>query len=155
MHNCNYYLLTEKNIQTVLGGLFRWQTYSVFVGRSVHFRFNDNIHWIYSSHVRVCRPTWHRNLTQALSKQIVHVQKQACWIIISRAYSVYQDALKTLSLNNLLERRSCEGTSSLHNSTFRARLSPLQDPHIILANQKVQTITEKRFRKKNPLSHPE
>ena len=72
-------------------------------------------------------PVWNGNLTEAMSHQIERVQKRACRIILGRAYTGYQDALQTLSLPTLQDRRRslCRDFAlSLLKSPFRSWLPP-------------------------------
>ena len=48
---------------------------------------------------------WHFDITQAERNEIERVQKVACKIILQDSYQSYENALETLDLENLTERR--------------------------------------------------
>ena len=50
-------------------------------------------------------PVWHSGITQGENKDIERVQKAAFHIILGGRYFSYQDALCTLNMNSLVERR--------------------------------------------------
>ena len=48
---------------------------------------------------------WHSSLTEENSKDIERVQKSACKLILAENYRSYEDALKTLDIESLFDRR--------------------------------------------------
>lgn len=106
---------------------------------------------IYTGYVRptleyAC-PAWHGSLTQALSDQIERVQKRACRIIIGRAFSSYHDALQTLSIPTLQDRRNtlCRDFAlGLLDSPFRAWLPPTRAE---ISNRQTRNSTQLEFPK--------
>lgn len=50
-------------------------------------------------------PAWHSSLTQVLSEQLKNIQKRTFRIIVGTAYPGYNNALTSLSLPSLHERR--------------------------------------------------
>ena len=65
---------------------------------------------IYTGYIRpvmeYAAPAWHSSLTAGQTKSLERVQKRACRIILGRKYSGYTEALSTLTLCTLAERRT-------------------------------------------------
>ena len=88
---------------------------------------------IYTGYVRpvleYAVPVWHSSLTANQTKRLERVQKRACKIILGRRYSGYTEALRTLTLCTLAERRTqlcLDFARKLFKSNFRNWLPPLR-----------------------------
>ena len=69
----------------------------------------EDLRTIYVAYVRSILEqsctVWHSSLTEENSKDIERVQKSACKLILSENYKTYENALKTLDIESLYDRR--------------------------------------------------
>ena len=88
---------------------------------------------IYTGYVRpvleYAVPVWHSSLTASQSNSLERVQKRASRIILGQRYIGYTEALHTLKLCSLAERRTqlcLDFARKLFKSNFRNWLPPLR-----------------------------
>ena len=69
----------------------------------------EDLRTIYVAYVRSILEqsctVWHSSLTEENSKDIERVQKSACKLILAENYKTYENALKTLDIESLYDRR--------------------------------------------------
>ena len=70
---------------------------------------DDELLVVYRGYVRpvieYAAPLWHSSITQSQDSQIEKIQKRVCKYILGRRYTTYEDALTTLKLQSLHDRR--------------------------------------------------
>ena len=75
-------------------------------------RFKGSAHdltAVYQMYIRpvleYASPLWHSSLTQCQIEQLELIQKRACQIVLGSEYTSYAEAMETLQLCSLVERR--------------------------------------------------
>ena len=70
----------------------------------------DDLLTVYKGYIRPCieyaAPLWHAGLTQGQVNHLEKIQKRVCRCILSFNYTNYHEALVTLNLQSLQERRN-------------------------------------------------